>query len=167
MAVHARLWHRVHLGGFRVLVGHRAHGRTHSHVHLLAVVRASFRPLPGLNINSKVPSFVRFPSIFSLVQVFYWTHMLYIIYWLFLILHGKIFWYFFIVPGCIFVVEYIYKLRPIQQAVHGHVYIKEVNLLPSRVSTRHAILKLSLLLRRAYRFLWKIIFSHKLSYCVR
>ena len=59
--------------------------------------------------------------------------MLYVIFWLFLILHGPIFWCFFIVPGTIFVIELIVKSKPVKLARYGRIFIKEVNLLPSGV----------------------------------
>ncbi|KAL3884563.1 hypothetical protein ACJMK2_024696 [Sinanodonta woodiana] len=67
-------------------------------------------------------------------QVFYWTHMLYIFFWILLILHGPSFWKWFLGPGVIFVVEKISRSKLIKKARHGNTYIEEVNLLPSKVT---------------------------------
>jgi hypothetical protein len=66
-------------------------------------------------------------------QVFYWTHVLYLPFWVLLILHGPMFYYFFALPGVIFIIEKIYSLKIVKIARHGHIYIQEVNLLPSKV----------------------------------
>ncbi|XP_065936823.1 NADPH oxidase 5-like [Magallana gigas] len=66
-------------------------------------------------------------------EVFYWTHMLYIPFWILLILHGPIFWMFFIGPGLIFVVEKISRSKLFKKAKYGGTHISEVNLLPSGV----------------------------------
>ncbi|XP_052694613.1 NADPH oxidase 5-like isoform X2 [Crassostrea angulata] len=66
-------------------------------------------------------------------QVFYWTHMLYIPFWILLILHGPIFWMFFILPGVIFILEKISRSKIIKRARFGNTHITEVHLLPSRV----------------------------------
>lgn len=66
-------------------------------------------------------------------QVFYWTHMLYIPFWILLILHGPIFWMFFIVPGVIFILEKISRSKIIKRARFGNTHITEVHLLPSGV----------------------------------
>lgn len=71
--------------------------------------------------------------LFSIFQVFYWSHMLYVLFWILLILHGPIFWYFFIVPGTLFIIEKIMNSKLVKLARYGKVYIKEVNLLPSKV----------------------------------
>ena len=41
----------------------------------------------------------------SFVQVFYWTHFLYLLFWLLVILHAPNFWKWFIGPFCLFVIE--------------------------------------------------------------
>ena len=70
----------------------------------------------------------------QLFQVFYWTHLLYWVFWIFLILHAKKFIAFFAVPGLIFIIEKIYDLEPVKKLRYGNVYISQVNLLPSRVN---------------------------------
>lgn len=43
-------------------------------------------------------------------QVFYWTHLLYIPFWVLLFFHGPNFWKWFIIPGVIYIVERILRL---------------------------------------------------------
>ncbi|ELU05066.1 hypothetical protein CAPTEDRAFT_147607, partial [Capitella teleta] len=76
-------------------------------------------------------SFVRRTGHF---QIFYWSHVLYLAFWALLIMHGPMFWYFFILPGILFVIEKIYSLKIVKIARHGHMYVTEVNLLPSKVT---------------------------------
>ena len=40
-----------------------------------------------------------------LLQVFYWSHLLFVVYWVLLILHAPNFWKWFIVPCIIFIIE--------------------------------------------------------------
>ncbi|XP_053387111.1 NADPH oxidase 5-like [Mercenaria mercenaria] len=67
-------------------------------------------------------------------QVFYWTHMLYVPFWILVILHGPQFWKWFIVPGVIFILEKISRSKFIKMARYGDTYIEEINLLPSGVT---------------------------------
>lgn len=67
-------------------------------------------------------------------QVFYWTHMLYIPFWILLILHGPIFWMFFVAPGLLFILEKISRSKIIKRARYGNTHITEVHLLPSGVT---------------------------------
>ena len=78
-------------------------------------------------------SSLRWFKCFRFRQVFYWSHTLYVPYWILLFIHGPIFWYFFIVPGAVFVVERCYMSKAFKLAKYGRVFIAEVNLLPSRV----------------------------------
>lgn len=38
-------------------------------------------------------------------EVFYWTHLLYIFFWILVLIHGPNFYKWFIIPGLIFVIE--------------------------------------------------------------
>ena len=81
----------------------------------------------------------RFPYFYPhkvsiILQVFYWTHSLFFVFWLLLILHGPIFWMFFIVPGAAYLAERIYRTRLFKLAKYGTIHITETNLLPSKVS---------------------------------
>lgn len=40
-------------------------------------------------------------------EVFYWTHLLYIPFWILLILHAPLFWIWFLIPGILFVLEQV------------------------------------------------------------
>ncbi|XP_052261519.1 NADPH oxidase 5-like isoform X2 [Dreissena polymorpha] len=67
-------------------------------------------------------------------QVFYWTHMLYVPFWILLILHCKRFWMFIVGPGVLFLLEKVSRSKLIKMARFGDTYIEEVNLLPSGVT---------------------------------
>ncbi|XP_071097928.1 NADPH oxidase 5-like [Haliotis cracherodii] len=67
-------------------------------------------------------------------QVFYWTHMLYVIFWVFLILHARHFWKWFLVPGAMFILEKISRSKVIKRISYGNTFITEINLLPSQVT---------------------------------
>lgn len=43
-------------------------------------------------------------------QVFYWTHLLYVPFWILVLFHGPNFWKWFIVPGLIYLVERTIRL---------------------------------------------------------
>lgn len=38
-------------------------------------------------------------------EIFYWSHLLYIVFFVLVLLHGPVFWKWFLIPGCIFIVE--------------------------------------------------------------
>ncbi|KAK9728753.1 Ferric reductase NAD binding domain [Popillia japonica] len=65
-------------------------------------------------------------------QVFYWTHTLYIPFWILLILHCKNFWKWFILPGTIFVIERLIRFSWIKSG-RGKSYITSGVLLSSKV----------------------------------
>ncbi|XP_069102288.1 NADPH oxidase 5-like isoform X2 [Argopecten irradians] len=67
-------------------------------------------------------------------QVFYNTHMLYILFWILLIIHGSNFWKWFVGPGVIFIIEKLLRSKLIKKARYGDTYIEKVNLLPSGVT---------------------------------
>ncbi|XP_048251238.1 NADPH oxidase 5-like [Haliotis rufescens] len=67
-------------------------------------------------------------------QVFYWTHMLYVVFWILLILHGRHFWKWFLVPGVVFIVEKLSRSKLIGKMTYGNTFITEINLLPSQVT---------------------------------
>ena len=64
----------------------------------------------------------------SINQVFYWTHLLYVPFWIILILHGSHFWIWFLLPGLIFLIEkgssWFNKIK---------TFISSTELLPSKV----------------------------------
>ncbi|KAI0213699.1 NADPH oxidase 5 [Lamellibrachia satsuma] len=67
-------------------------------------------------------------------QVFYWTHSMFVVFWILLILHGPIFWMFFIAPATAYLLERIYRTRLFKLAKYGSIHITEMNLLPSKVT---------------------------------
>ncbi|XP_052756784.1 NADPH oxidase 5 [Galleria mellonella] len=71
-------------------------------------------------------------------EVFYWTHLLYVPFWLLLIFHGPNFWKWFVVPGTIYVAERIIRLAWLKSE-RGNTYISSGILLPSRVT--HLVVK--------------------------
>ena len=66
-------------------------------------------------------------------EVFYWSHCLYVLWYIVLILHGPHFWKWFIGPAIIFIIEKIFRSKLFQIIHYGRTYIEEVNLLPSKV----------------------------------
>ncbi|XP_071825647.1 NADPH oxidase 5-like isoform X1 [Apostichopus japonicus] len=68
-------------------------------------------------------------------QVFYVTHLLYVGFWGFLLLHGPRFWKFFLIPSLLFLYEKIMNMSLIRHAMYGgKSYIQEANLLSSNVT---------------------------------
>ncbi|KAL4216474.1 NADPH oxidase 5 [Mactra antiquata] len=67
-------------------------------------------------------------------QVFYWTHMLYVPFWILVLLHGLNFWKWFVLPGTLFILEQVSRSKFIKLARFGDTYVEEVNLLPSGVT---------------------------------
>ncbi|KAL4216478.1 NADPH oxidase 5 [Mactra antiquata] len=67
-------------------------------------------------------------------QVFYWTHMLYVPFWILALLHGPNFWKWFVLPGTLFIIEKVSRSKFIKMARFGDTYVEEVNLLPSGVT---------------------------------
>ena len=67
-------------------------------------------------------------------QVFYWTHLLYIPFWILLILHGPNFWYWFIIPGVCFVLIKGRRRFRLRSTGEGRSIISSALFLPSRVT---------------------------------
>ena len=70
-------------------------------------------------------------------QVFYWTHNLYVAWYIILILHGPNFWKWFAIPAIIYIGEFVLRLKIIKLVRYGKTYIEEGILLPSKVRTLH------------------------------
>ena len=66
--------------------------------------------------------------------MFYWTHSLYVPFWIVLILHGPNFWIWFLLPGLLFVIEKGYSWF---SAID--TYVSSAELLPSKVT--HLVIK--------------------------
>ncbi|XP_028902128.2 uncharacterized protein LOC105221203 isoform X1 [Zeugodacus cucurbitae] len=71
-------------------------------------------------------------------EVFYWTHLLYIPFWILLLFHGPNFWKWFLVPGLVYFVERILRFVWMKSE-HGKTYISSGLLLPSKVI--HLVIK--------------------------
>ncbi|XP_021366817.1 NADPH oxidase 5-like isoform X2 [Mizuhopecten yessoensis] len=67
-------------------------------------------------------------------EVFYWSHMLYIAFWVLLILHAPNFWKWFIAPGIIFMGEKFFRSKFVKRVRYGTNHIQEVTILPSGVT---------------------------------
>jgi NADPH oxidase 5 len=77
---------------------------------------------------------------FASVQVFYWTHLLFVPFWVLLILHidhGE-FWVWIVGPGTIFAIELMIRFSQ-RLAGKGKTFISSAALLPSRVT--HLLIK--------------------------
>jgi NADPH oxidase 5 len=42
-------------------------------------------------------------------EIFYWTHLLYIPFWILVLFHGPNFWKWFLIPGCIYFIERVIR----------------------------------------------------------
>ncbi|XP_018332506.1 NADPH oxidase 5 [Agrilus planipennis] len=71
-------------------------------------------------------------------EIFYWTHLLYVPFWIFLILHGPNFWKWFAAPGVMYLAERIVRLCWMKSK-RGKTYISSGILLPSKVT--HLVIK--------------------------
>ncbi|XP_063633431.1 NADPH oxidase 5 [Cydia splendana] len=66
-------------------------------------------------------------------EIFYWTHLLYVPFWLLLLFHAPNFWKWFALPGTLYIAERIIRLAAMRSN-HGKTYISSGILLPSRVT---------------------------------
>ncbi|XP_031618648.1 uncharacterized protein LOC116337851 isoform X2 [Contarinia nasturtii] len=71
-------------------------------------------------------------------EIFYWTHLLYVPFWVLLVFHGPNFWKWFIIPFIIYMVERALKIIWLRNG-HGKTYISSGILLPSKVT--HLVIK--------------------------
>ncbi|PSN47090.1 hypothetical protein C0J52_23521 [Blattella germanica] len=71
-------------------------------------------------------------------EIFYWTHLLYIPFWILVILHGPNFWKWFIGPGILYLIERLVRFVSMRSE-RGKTYISSGLLLPSRVT--HLVIK--------------------------
>lgn len=71
-------------------------------------------------------------------EIFYWTHLLYVPFWLLMLFHGPNFWKWFVIPGTIYISERIMRLAWMRSE-RGKAYISSGILLPSRVT--HLVVK--------------------------
>lgn len=68
-------------------------------------------------------------------KIFYWSHLLYIPFWILMIFHGPNFWKWFVGPGVIYLMEKFRRLH----SQGGKTYISSGLLLPSKVT--HLVIK--------------------------
>ncbi|XP_063702706.1 NADPH oxidase 5 [Culicoides brevitarsis] len=71
-------------------------------------------------------------------EIFYWTHLLYVPFWICVILHGPVFYKWFFVPGIIYLIERVIRLIWMKSK-RGKTYISSGLLLPSKVT--HLVIK--------------------------
>ncbi|XP_076766799.1 NADPH oxidase [Xylocopa sonorina] len=71
-------------------------------------------------------------------EIFYWSHLLYVPFWILMILHGPNFWKWFIGPGTMYLLERI-RRTALSRSELGKTYISSGLLLPSRVT--HLVIK--------------------------
>ena len=66
------------------------------------------------------------------LQIFWWSHCLYIFYWILLILHAPNFWKWFIVPCILFIIEKLYRFGN-SMSQKGKTWVTTGVILPSKV----------------------------------
>ncbi|XP_043508307.1 NADPH oxidase 5 isoform X1 [Frieseomelitta varia] len=71
-------------------------------------------------------------------EVFYWSHLLYVPFWILMILHGPNFWKWFVGPGIMYLLEKIRRIAWSRSQL-GKTYISSGLLLPSKVT--HLVIK--------------------------
>ena len=74
-------------------------------------------------------------------EVFYWTHNLFVIWYILLILHGPHVWKWLIFPATLYIIEWISRLKIVKLARYGRVYIQEGLPLPSDVGHKASMYK--------------------------
>uniref|UniRef100_A0A0A9XY48 NADPH oxidase 5 n=2 Tax=Lygus hesperus TaxID=30085 RepID=A0A0A9XY48_LYGHE len=71
-------------------------------------------------------------------EIFYWTHLMYIPFWVLVLLHGPNFYKWFFIPGIIYLIERVLRIIWMRTE-RGKTYISSGILLPSRVT--HLVIK--------------------------
>jgi predicted ferric reductase len=61
-------------------------------------------------------------------ELFYWVHLLFIVFYALLILHARNFWFWFIVPGAIYCVEKIITLIKRRSASKGRTFLRSATI---------------------------------------
>lgn len=92
--------------------------------------------LYNTDVSRPLPAIVSYNIV--LFQIFYWTHLLYVPFFLLLIVHCPNFWKWFVVPGLIYLCERFYRFS-LMRSEHGKTYISSGLLLPSKVT--HLVIK--------------------------
>ncbi|KAK0086854.1 hypothetical protein PV325_002416 [Microctonus aethiopoides] len=71
-------------------------------------------------------------------EIFYWSHLLYIPFWILMIFHGPNFWKWFVLPGAIYTIEHIRRFMWLQSQ-REKTYVSSGIMLPSKVT--HLVIK--------------------------
>lgn len=66
-------------------------------------------------------------------EIFFFSHNLFVLFYIILILHAPDFWKWFIVPALIYIAERIYRSKLFKFIRYGRTYIHAANVLPSKV----------------------------------
>lgn len=61
-------------------------------------------------------------------ELFYWTHLLYIVFYVLLIIHAANFWYWFVGPAAIFAIEKAYNLCKQYTSSKGQTYLRSATI---------------------------------------
>jgi hypothetical protein len=67
-------------------------------------------------------------------EVFYWTHLLFIVFYAVQIIHSEHFWKWFLVPGAVYALERLLRSKIVHLARYGRTYIIQGKTLPSKVT---------------------------------
>lgn len=66
-------------------------------------------------------------------EVFYWSHNLFVLWYIILIFHAPHFWKWFLGPALIYIGERIFRSKIMKFIQYGRTYIHSANVLPSKV----------------------------------
>ena len=77
----------------------------------------------------------------KLKKLFYITHWLHLIYYLFLFLHAKNFWKWMVGPFALVILERIVNFYRFESVKYGETFIKDVCLLSSKVYKQKLLIK--------------------------
>lgn len=84
-------------------------------------------------LNTSLESYLRYTNLNNYLQIYYWTHIFYIAFWLLLILHCPVFWIWFLLPGLLFLLGKIYMALKWFSG-EGKTHVVSGVLLPSKVT---------------------------------
>ncbi|KAG5675924.1 hypothetical protein PVAND_005781 [Polypedilum vanderplanki] len=79
-------------------------------------------------------------------EVFYWTHLLYVAFFILVLIHGPNFWRWFLIPGVIFLIERSLRFAWMRSD-RGKTYVSSGIILPSKV--------INLVIRRPFHFTYR------------
>lgn len=67
-----------------------------------------------------------------MLQLFYWTHLLFVAFFVLMILHGPNVWKWLVAPLCLYAMEVLYKVW-YNCSDRGKTYVSSVLILPNQV----------------------------------